>query len=119
MGGLLDIPHGVACANLLPPAVETTIDSLKIRDSADARRSIEKYARIGDLFGAPPGDAGDRCRHLVDRLYGWLTSLSIPRLSRFGLNPQLIARLAELAGNKNNPLPLSTGQIEQMLLKRC
>lgn len=119
MGGLIDIPHGVACANLLPPAVETTIDSLKIRDTADARRSIAKYARLGELFGAPPGDAGERCRHLVDCLYGWLASLSIPRLSRFGLNPQLIARLVGLAGNKSNPLPLSTGQIEQMLLKRC
>jgi alcohol dehydrogenase class IV len=79
---------------------------------------IEKFARIGTLFGANHENHLDRCHHLVDCLYRWLDQLDIPRLGQFGLTDSHIDLLVHTASNKNNPLPLSAGQIGQMLKDR-
>jgi alcohol dehydrogenase len=118
MGGLIGIPHGVACANLLPFALRATVDNLAAMDRAKTDTMIEKFARIGTLFGADHENQLDRCHHLVDCLYRWLDQLDIPRLGQFGLTDSLIDLLVHTASNKNNPLPLSAGQIGQMLKDR-
>lgn len=118
MGGIITIPHGVACANLLPFAVGATVDNLAATHTKQADLSIEKYARIGKLFGAMHEDRLDCCRHLVDCLYRWLDQLDIPRLGQFGLTPAHVDILVRIASNKNNPLPLTPGQIRHMLEDR-
>lgn len=119
MGGMVAIPHGVACANLLPPAVAATVENLSAAATAEAAAALFKFARIGRWFGAPYDDPMDACRFLVDRLYGWLDLMAIPRLGRFGLTAFHVDRLIGLSSNKNNPLPLSADQIRRMLLERC
>ena len=118
MGGVIAIPHGVACANLLPFAVKATVDNLVDRDTKGTRASIEKFSRIGKLFGASDDDPQACCRHLVDCLYRWLDDLYLPRLGRFGLTDVHVDHLVSEASNKNNPLPLSADQIRQMLKDR-
>jgi len=118
MGGLLSIPHGVACANLLPFAVRATVDNLTAMQTQHADTTIEKFARIGKIFGAEHRNCLDCCRHLVDCLYRWLDHLDIPRLEQFGLTLAHIDFLAQAASNKNNPLPLSADQIGQMIQDR-
>ena len=118
MGGLLSIPHGVACANLLPFAVRATVDNLTAMQTQHADTTIEKFARIGKIFGAEHQNCLDCCRHLVDCLYRWLDHLDIPRLEQFGLTLAHVDFLAHAASNKNNPLPLSADQIGQMIQDR-
>lgn len=118
MGGQIAIPHGVACANLLPFAVKATVDTLAAVDTQSAQAAIDKFARIGTIFGARYNDRLDCCRHLVDCLYRWLDQLEIPRLERFGLTPAHVDQLMRTVSNKNNPLPLSSAQIRQMLADR-
>lgn len=118
LGGLLPIPHGIACANLLPGAVKITLDGLAATDTEGSRTALSKYARIGELFGARHGDPEDCCRHLVDCLYQWLGQLEIPRLGRFGMTAAHVDLLVRTASNKNNPLPLSASQIERMIQDR-
>ena len=119
MGGILSIPHGVACANLLPYAVKATIGNLTAEHTQRADAAIDKFARIGKLFGATHENRLDCCRHLVDCLYRWLDQLDIPRLGLFGLTLAHVDFLVHAASNKNNPLPLSTDQIGQMIQDRC
>jgi alcohol dehydrogenase class IV len=119
MGGIVDIPHGVACANLLPFAVKATVENLAAVDTAESRRSIEKFARIAELFGASQKDAVDRCRYLTDSLYRWLEDLFIPRLGGCGLTDDHVERIVESASNKNNPLPLTADQMARMIRGRC
>jgi len=119
LGGLLDVPHGVACANLLPFAVAATVDNLTAADSPQARRSIQKVSRVAELFGATQSSPVDRCRQLSDSLHRWLEDFSIPRLGQFGLTSAHVDLLASSASNKNNPLPLSSDQITRMLQSRC
>ncbi|MFO7715267.1 iron-containing alcohol dehydrogenase [Desulfosarcina sp.] len=118
MGGLIAIPHGVACANLLPFAVGATVGNLAGMHTAQADHTLAKFARIGKLFGARFEDRMDCCRHLVDSLYRWLDQLQIPRLGQFGLTPDRVDILVHAASNKNNPLPLTAGQIERMIQDR-
>ena len=118
MGGAIAIPHGVACANLLPFAVKATVDNLAARDTEESRASIKKFSRIGKLFGASYKDPRDCCRHLVDCLYRWLDELDLPRLGRYGLADVHVDLLVPAASNKNNPLPLSADQIRQMIQDR-
>jgi alcohol dehydrogenase class IV len=118
MGGILSVPHGVACANLLPFAVRATVDNLAAMKTESSMAAIEKFARIGNLFGAMYENRLDCCRHLVDGLYRWLDQLAIPRLGQFGLTDGHVDLLVQAASNKNNPLPLSAGQIGGMLRDR-
>ena len=118
MGGLLPVPHGVACANLLPFAVKATVDNLAAMNTEPSSAAIEKFARIGNLFGAMYESRLDCCRHLVDGLYRWLDQLAIPRLGQFGLTDGHVDLLVRAASNKNNPLPLSAGQIGGMIRDR-
>ncbi|BBO71505.1 alcohol dehydrogenase [Desulfosarcina alkanivorans] len=118
MGGLVPIPHGVACANLLPFAVTATVDNLAAMNGDAAHTAIGKYARIGRLFGIANEDRLDCCRHLVDCLYRWLDQLDVPRLGTFGLTAAHVNRLVDASSNKNNPLPLSAGQMGRMIQDR-
>jgi alcohol dehydrogenase class IV len=118
MGGTLSIPHGIACANLLPFAVKATVDNLAAMNTEPSNATIEKFARIGRLFGAMHENRLDCCRHLVDSLYRWLDQLAIPRLGQFGLTDGHVDLLVRTASNKNNPLPLSAGQIGRMIRDR-
>jgi alcohol dehydrogenase len=118
MGGLIPIPHGAACANLLPFAVKATVDNLAAAHTQHASTAIEKFARIGMLFGAKHQNRLDCCRHLVDCLYEWLDQLDIPRLGHFGLTRAHVDYLMQAASNKKNPLPLSADQIECMIQDR-
>ena len=118
MGGILSIPHGVACANLLPFAVKATVDNLAAMNTESSNATLAKFARIGNLFGARHENRMDCCRHLVDCLYRWLDQLAIPRLGQFGLTGGHVDLLVSTASNKNNPLPLSAGQIGNMIRDR-
>jgi alcohol dehydrogenase class IV len=119
MGGILSIPHGLACANLLPYAVKATVGNLAAVKTPQADAVIAKFARIGNLFGATHDTHLDCCRYLVDGLYRWLDQLGIPRLGQFGLTLAHVDFLVHAASNKNNPLPLSTDQIGRMIQDRC
>lgn len=118
MGGVLPVPHGVACANLLPAAVKATVDRLAVLDTSESRMSLSKYARIGMLFGAGHDDPLNRCHYLVDGLYRMLDQLNIPRLGAYGLTSAHVDLLARTGSNKNNPLPLTADQMEKMIQDR-
>lgn len=120
LGGLVPIPHGIACANLLPAAMATTLVNLRqTEDSPAARIAEDKFARIGRWFGRRYTDPHDCCEHLVATLYDWLDRFAIPRLGHFGLTAEHVDRLVEMAGNKNNPVPLNAEQIRRMVQDRC
>ena len=119
MGGLVAVPHGVACANLLPFAIRATIDNLVADDTPRAMAAIEKFSRIGKLFGAIDDRPLNCCHHLVAQLYEWLDELPIASLKAFGLTVSLTDRLIEQSSNKNNPLPLTKEQVRHMILDRC
>ena len=118
MGGMIAIPHGVACANLLPGLLAATVRNLSSTDSKTRRIALAKLASLGRLFGGHYRDPLDCVDHLVASLCDWLERFEIPRLGTFGLTGAQVERLVATASNKNNPVALSGDQIRKVIETR-
>jgi alcohol dehydrogenase class IV len=129
MGGMFDIPHGVACANLLPGVLGTTIERMKAEMPENPL--LVKLGRLGFLFGRGREvsleavetlkgkyEVFKGLRLLEETLSEWLEVLEIPPLSSFGISRDDVDTIAEKSGNKNNPVPLSKREIAQIVEKR-
>lgn len=114
MGGYFNIPHGVACANLIAQANQTTLNAL-IRDKQ--HQSLDKMAKIGRLCTHDQNlSSAQYCQALVDTLFQWQEKFKIPRLSEYGLNEHNIAPLIQSSSNRNNPVLLTDKEIAEIVI---
>ena len=110
LGSMHGVPHGLACATLLP---------LSIRANLNTVRSL--YGELAVLVGvARPDDDPDLAAPLfLDAVYGLLYELGIPeRLAAFGVKREHLAALAEGSkGNSlnGNPRAVSTEELRRLL----
>lgn len=111
LGGLKPIPHGVACAALLPHVMMANIQALPPGHSAHGR--YHELARI--LTGNPeagPMDGATWVASLVE-------TLQIPRLGSFGLEANELSGIAQRAlsasSMKANPVMLDAGTLVRIL----
>ncbi len=120
IGGAFSIPHGVVCGTLVGAATRITVKKLRGQGEGDAA-ALEKYARIGALVTGRdyrPEDLDSLCDRLMETIDMWTETLTIPRLSRYGIRVSDLDAIARTAGNKNNPVPLSREEIRALLLMR-
>ena len=104
------MPHGLACAALLPWVIEANMEAA--RESAEGTGVLERYATVGRIMagGSPMSDSAGiwGCFDGVVRL---AKRLHIPPLSVFGIEEGHIAEMVELAKRassmKSNPVALS------------
>ena len=134
LGGYFDIPHGVVCGTLLPAAVEKNIELLRIEareeggKAAESRQFLEKYALAGALLSREAqtgqmqldleGQVEKYCDRLIEILHEWVEELPISRLGEYGIREADLAKIAAETGCKNNPVPLSKEEIEDILRAR-
>jgi alcohol dehydrogenase class IV len=114
LGGFFPIPHGTACANLLPGVLEATLAGLGEDSPAG-----NKLARIGRLF--PGGDDLPRkeaAKYLIVRLFEWQDRLEISPLSSYGVTEKDLPRIIEASDNKQNPVKLTEVQMNSILSSR-
>ena len=120
IGGLFSIPHGVVCGTLV--GAETRVNIEKLRGQEQGNRvALRKYAEIGALLSGKAFRQEEIhlcCDLLIERIDGWIETLAIPRLSRYGIRASDLDRIARSAGNKNNPVALSADEIRDLLLTR-
>ncbi len=80
VGGTADIPHGVACAALLPAVIEANVAALW--SAPDGGRALQRYAEAAQLL------TGDPAASIEDGL-AWIretiTLLALPGLGAFGI----------------------------------
>ncbi|WP_438465417.1 iron-containing alcohol dehydrogenase [Marinomonas sp. PE14-40] len=128
MGGLYEIPHGVACAGLIAEANQTTLDALIKNDdsSQDATHAIHKMAKIGRMCtqntsledsSLPANKLSDMdyCQILVDTLFAWQKELNIPKFYQYGLRTDALDDLVRSSSNRNNPAVLSKAEIKALI----
>lgn len=116
MGGMFAIPHGVACACLLPIVMEANLRALRDRSPASAAiLRCDEIARM--LTGSPSAKAQDG----VDWIHKLKSDLSIPGLSSFGIAQRDLAEIAARAEKsssiKGNPVQLTRDELTEMLAK--
>lgn len=115
LGGMFPVPHGGACAALLPKVMEINIREVKRENLSD---SLARFDELGQILTDNPGaKAVDGIRWIKEMV----KYLKIPALSAYGLTSSAFTTLSEKAKNassmKGNPVLLCDGDLFEILEK--
>jgi len=120
LGAFFPAPHGVVCGTLVAEATETNIRALREREPDNV--ALQKYADVGRLLSPEPlPDTDMALADLVERLRQWTERLNLPKLSRYGMRPKDLDRVAANSGGssmKTNPLVLTADELKAVLQRR-
>lgn len=114
LGGMFPIPHGVACACLLPSVVDMNVRALRARepDSPALARYDEVARTLTGRTNARAEDGAAWLRALVD-------DLEIPKLAEYGVKDGDIGRVVEKARKassmRGNPIELTGEELGEVL----
>lgn len=116
LGGLRPVPHGVACAALLPHVLDANLGKLRAGGSSGPGAGrFRELARL--LTGAPeaePEDGVAWVRELV-------RTLRTPRLSVYGLSldelPGIAEKAAQASSMQANPVKLEKSELVEILAR--
>jgi alcohol dehydrogenase class IV len=132
IGGIADVPHGIACATLLAPVIEANVQALRSRGDGVQRGqevqgvqgvqgvhpALDRYARAARLLtGEPAASVQDGLAWIRQTL----TLLAVPGLATFGIGPQhadeIAAKALTSSSMQGNPVVLSHGDLKAILLR--
>ena len=116
IGGSTDVPHGIACATLLAPVIDANVQAL--RSAPAGQPALDRYAQAARLLtGQPAASVQDGLAWIRQTL----TLLAVPGLAAFGIRRQQAGEIAAKAltssSMQGNPVPLSQGDLEAILLR--
>jgi len=114
LGGMFPIPHGVACARLLPAVAEINVRALRARTpSSPALERYDEVARV--VTGKHTASAEEAARWLRDLV----EDLGVPKLSAYGVRDEDVARVVAAARQassmQGNPITLTDDELEEAL----
>jgi alcohol dehydrogenase class IV len=114
LGGMFPIPHGIACARLLPFVVGVNVRALRAR--APSSRVLERYHEVARIV---TGDDTARAEDAAAWLEALVEDLCVPSLSAFGARDEDVPRVVDAARQassmKGNPIELTSGELEMVL----
>lgn len=116
LGGMVQAPHGVLCAALLPHVMDANLRAVQERScDKDVIHRFVEAARL--LTGNPHAQARDGI-HYLDQL---TSRLKIPSLAYWGLEsrdvPELAAKARAASSMKANPVSLSETELSAIIEK--
>jgi alcohol dehydrogenase class IV len=110
IGGVADVPHGLACAALLVPVTAANISR------CEGQPVLQRYVDVARLL------TGDPAATELDGLAwlrGTVVRLNVPRLSDYGLGPgdadAIVARAAKAGSTQGNPVVLTEEELHAAL----
>jgi alcohol dehydrogenase class IV len=122
LGASFPVPHGTACAALLPHVMAANVQALREADSAHP--VLAHYASIGRaLLDDPRLPDESAITGGIESVRQLCRDLSIPGLEQFGVtrdHVQAIVNLARQASSmRYNPVQLSDEALNSILLNAC
>jgi alcohol dehydrogenase class IV len=113
LGGMFPIPHGAACAAVLP--FEMAVNVRALRSRAPQHSALARYAEIASILtGNPHATAEDGIGYVT----ALCRKLQIAPLSAWGVEacdvPDLAAKAARTSSMKGNPLELTQQELEEI-----
>jgi alcohol dehydrogenase class IV len=114
LGGLYPIPHGIACARLLPFVFATNVAALRTR--APTSPLLARFDEIGQILtGTPAAGAADAVTW-IDAL---CAELDVAPLGAFGVQPdhfeEIIVKAKPSSSMQGNPLVLTDAELAAIL----
>ena len=113
MGGMVDIPHGAACARLLGPVMAANLCRCRAGEICDVEKKLDKVGVW--LTGRSNAAASDA----VAWIEALTAELEIPPLSRYALTREQFDPLARQAlrssSMKGNPVALTRSELMDIL----
>lgn len=114
LGGMFPVPHGVACARLLPPVVEVNVRALRAR--APASSALGRYDEAARIL---TGNANARAEDGVAWLRELGDELGIPALSAYGVAeadvPGVVEKARRASSMQGNPIALTDEELAEAL----
>jgi alcohol dehydrogenase class IV len=116
LGGMRPVPHGVACAALLPYVLEANLEALRSCDPGHP--ALARFTELAHLLtGNPDAEAQDAVRWIQ----ALVEDMQIPRLERYGLEASdlevIAARAMTASSMQANPVRLDAGTLVRILTK--
>ena len=114
LGGMFPVPHGTACARLLPSVVEANVRALRTR--ASSSRALGRYEEVARIVtGNPDARAEDGVVWLRDLV----EELGVPKLSAYGARdedvPRVVAAARQASSMQGNPIVLTDEELGDVL----
>lgn len=114
LGGMFPIPHGAACARLLPFVMRENLSALRQRAPlSPALARYDEIARI--LTGDPNASADDGASWVADLC----EQLAIPPLAHWGITPdrfgEIVDKSMQASSMKGNPIALTPDELTSIL----
>ena len=112
--GMFPVPHGMACARLLPIITEINVRALRARTpNAMAVARYDEVARI------VTGEASARAEDAVVWLRELVAELSVPGLATYGVRtadiPPVVAAARQASSMQGNPIVLTDAELHEAL----
>jgi alcohol dehydrogenase class IV len=115
IGGMFPVPHGAACAAVLPHATEVNLRAL--RERAPGGAAIRRYETVARILTGNPSAAPEDGAHWIAAL---CRRLEIPPLATYGVRPEdvpgLVDKAAQAGSMKGNPIVLTTDELTRIAL---
>jgi alcohol dehydrogenase class IV len=116
IGGTAAVPHGVACAALLAPAIEANVRALRSVDRGDP--VLDRYMTAAQLLTGRPAAS-------IEFGVAWIREtialFGMPGLAAFGIGLQdaddIAAKAAVSSSMQGNPIALSRGELHAIVLE--
>lgn len=110
VGGMVNAPHGMACAALLAPVTEVNLIALRQREPGSPA-----LARYADAARSLTGEIGSTPDDLVAWIQETVAELNVPGLSAFGVLeehlPAIVAAAARASSTQGNPIVLTADEL--------
>lgn len=121
MGAFFEAPHGAVCGTLLAATIEANVAALRAREPSSP--ALARYARAYGILSGSEGEAArqDAPERLAALLSSWTERLAVPRLGRFGVSADDVAKVvgSSRAGSmRTNPIVLSDEELSEVLRRR-
>ena len=114
LGGMFPVPHGTACARLLPSVVGVNVRALRTR--APMSPAVERYDEVARTL---TGNHGARAEDAAEWLEDLVEELGVPKLSAYGARaedvPRVVAAARLASSMQGNPIVLTDDELAEAL----
>jgi len=112
--GMFPVPHGMACARLLPVITEINVRALRAR--APNAMAVARYDEVARIV---TGEASARAEDALVWLRELVAELSVPGLATYGVRtadiPRVVAAARQASSMQGNPIVLTDAELHDAL----